>query len=46
MPGFAGVLSDREIHAVLDYIRSTWPPDEKAYQELMNRPAAERLLQP
>lgn len=26
MPGFAGVLSDDEIWAVLAFIRSTWPP--------------------
>lgn len=25
MPGFDGVLSDREIWAVLSYIKSTWP---------------------
>ena len=27
MPGFAGVLSDTEIGAVLAYIKSTWPDD-------------------
>lgn len=46
MPAFAGVLSDAEIAAVLAYIKGTWPPDERAYQELMNRPPAERLQQP
>ncbi len=46
MPAFAGTLSDRDIATVLAYIKSTWPPDERAYQELMNRPPAERLQQP
>ena len=26
MPGYAGILSDAEIVAVLSYIKSTWPP--------------------
>ena len=33
MPGFGGVLSDAEIHAVLSYIKSTWPERERSYQE-------------
>ena len=33
MPGFADVLSDADIHAVLDYIKSTWPERERRYQE-------------
>ena len=33
MPGFADVLSDAEIRAVLDYIKSTWPERERTYQE-------------
>lgn len=33
MPGFADVLSDAEIRAVLDFIKSTWPERERAYQE-------------
>ncbi len=33
MPGFGDVLSDAEIRAVLDYIRSTWPKRERSYQE-------------
>lgn len=45
MPAFAGVISDDAIRAVLAYIKSTWPLDQRAYQELMNRPAAERLQQ-
>lgn len=32
MPGFDGVLSDAEIRAVLDYIKSTWPERERAHQ--------------
>ena len=46
MPAFAGVLSDAEIGAILAYIKGAWPPDERTYQELMNRPPAERLQQP
>jgi mono/diheme cytochrome c family protein len=37
MPGFAGVLTDAEIVAVLDYIKSTWPDRERQYQEMRNR---------
>ncbi|SMD01292.1 c-type cytochrome [Primorskyibacter flagellatus] len=33
MPGFADVLSDAEIRAVLAYIKSTWPERERNYQE-------------
>ena len=33
MPGFADVLSDPEIRAVLAYIKSTWPERERRYQE-------------
>lgn len=33
MPGFAGVLSDAEIIAVLDYIKSTWPSHEQDVQK-------------
>lgn len=32
MPGFAGVLSDDEIWAVLAYIESTWPERERSHQ--------------
>ena len=31
MPGFADVLSDAEIRAVLAYIKSTWPERERSY---------------
>ena len=33
MPGFADLLSDAEIRAVLVYIKSTWPARERTYQE-------------
>jgi mono/diheme cytochrome c family protein len=46
MPAFVGILTDTEIRAVLAYLKSTWPADQRAYQELMNRPPAERLIQP
>lgn len=32
MPGFADVLSDDEIRAVLEFIKSTWPRRERAFQ--------------
>lgn len=32
MPGFAGVLSDKDIDAVLAYIKSTWPEEIRARQ--------------
>ncbi|ODT64896.1 MAG: cytochrome C [Pelagibacterium sp. SCN 63-23] len=32
MPGFGSVLTDDEITAVLDYIKSTWPDRERAIQ--------------
>jgi mono/diheme cytochrome c family protein len=33
MPAFEGMLSDREIEAVLAFIKSTWPEREREYQE-------------
>ncbi len=39
MPGFADVLSEAEIAAVLAYIKSTWPPRERAFQEEVTRNA-------
>lgn len=33
MPAYAGVLSDRQILAVLAYIKSRWPPDVLLRQE-------------
>ena len=32
MPGFAGVLSDEEIRAILAFIKSTWPERQRGYQ--------------
>ncbi|WP_421951397.1 c-type cytochrome [Pelagibacterium sp.] len=32
MPGFGEILTDDEILSVLDYIKSTWPERERAYQ--------------
>jgi mono/diheme cytochrome c family protein len=32
MPGFGAVLSDDEIAAILAFIRSTWPPEIRAFQ--------------
>lgn len=32
MPGFADLLTDAEIRAVLDYIKSTWPERAADYQ--------------
>lgn len=32
MPGFGEILTDDEILSVLDYIKSTWPDRERAYQ--------------
>ena len=37
MPGFADVLSDAEIRAVLAFIKSTWPERERGYQEEVSR---------
>jgi mono/diheme cytochrome c family protein len=33
MPAFGTVLTDAEIPAVLEYIKSTWPERQKAYQQ-------------
>ena len=38
MPGFADLLSDVEIWAVLAYIKSTWPERERTYQENVSQP--------
>jgi mono/diheme cytochrome c family protein len=35
MPAFVNVLSDREIEAIIAYIKSTWPEREREYQERM-----------
>jgi len=36
MPAFQGVLSDSDIWAVLAFIKSTWPPQARAFQESAN----------
>jgi mono/diheme cytochrome c family protein len=36
MPGFAGTMSDREIHAVLAYIKSRWPEAVRLRQDRIN----------
>ncbi len=42
MPGYDGILTENEIAAVLDYIKSTWPADiQKVQQE---QTAAERAV--
>lgn len=38
MPGFADLLSDAEIRAVLAYIKSTWPERERTDQENVSQP--------
>ena len=37
MPGFGDRLSDDEIRAVLDYIKSTWPEREADHQRTVSR---------
>lgn len=37
MPGFADVLLDSDIMAVLDFIKSTWPERERRYQAEVSR---------
>jgi mono/diheme cytochrome c family protein len=36
MPAFKGVLSDREMIAILAFIKSHWPPGMRAYQAYLN----------
>ncbi|MAO56626.1 MAG: cytochrome C [Rhodospirillaceae bacterium] len=38
MPGFADVLSDDDIIAVLSYIKSTWPDEVRRRHDLINGP--------
>jgi len=42
MPGFKGTLSDREILAVLSFIKSTWPRDVRQNHDLLNKEARAR----
>lgn len=37
MPAFEGVLTDEEIRAVLEFIKSTWPEREREFQEHVTR---------
>jgi mono/diheme cytochrome c family protein len=37
MPGFEGVLSEVEIRAVLEFIKSTWPEREREFQARRSR---------
>jgi len=40
MPAFKGILSDAEIHAVLAYIKSSWPQDIKDHhRQISAQPA-------
>lgn len=39
MPGFSGVLSDSDIHAVLAFIKSTWTGKAKAFNDKINAQA-------
>ena len=43
MPAYEGLLSDREIIAVLSWIKSTWPEDERGWQGEVNAAALEQL---
>lgn len=42
MPGYEGILSDREIMAVLSFIKSTWPPEIRQRHDMINREAAKK----
>ncbi|MBU2963109.1 cytochrome c [Citreicella sp. C3M06] len=37
MPGFGDSLSDAQIRAILDYIKSTWPERQRAHQREVTR---------
>lgn len=37
MPGFEGALTEQQVHAVLAYIKSTWPDREREYQVQRSR---------
>jgi mono/diheme cytochrome c family protein len=39
MPAYAGVLSDREIAAVLSFIKAQWPEEIRVRQEAISRQA-------
>ncbi|KJS42272.1 c-type cytochrome [Salipiger marinus] len=37
MPGYEGVLTNDEITSIVDYIKSTWPDKERAFQSERTR---------
>lgn len=37
MPAYEGILSDKEIVAVLSYIKSTWPDDIRQRHDMLNQ---------
>jgi mono/diheme cytochrome c family protein len=37
MPAFDGVLTENQIRAVLAFIKSTWPEQERRFQELVSK---------
>jgi mono/diheme cytochrome c family protein len=42
MPGFGAILGDKDIRAILAFIKSTWPERERAYQAEMSRREREK----
>ena len=42
MPGFEDTLSDRDILAVLSFIKSTWPAEIRQRHDMINRSAASK----
>ncbi len=46
MPAYEKILSDEEIVAVLSYIKSTWPPQEREWQDSQNavKPDADEVF--
>ncbi|MCB1519142.1 MAG: cytochrome c [Hyphomicrobiaceae bacterium] len=42
MPAYAGTLTDREIIAVLSFIKAQWPPGIRKRHDLINKQAADR----
>ncbi len=42
MPAFGGTLDQRDIRAVLSYIKSTWPTDIQRRHDVLNRNARSR----
>ena len=37
MPGFGDALSEKEIEAIIEFLKSTWPERERRYQAEMTR---------